>query len=205
MISPDDPTNIDEQQTDLQRSLIHWVGRCCRRGNADPYYLTHRGVALTVHPARAAYARKGDRQVMVAFNRKRHKNRGWLQNLTEDIDKAITMLEEGGGAPVQPVFGDRVRDEITRRKGTGQRSEAHRDHWVEWLLDDELPLLMGSWCYHAGLVTGRYHVQRQPKLDFHLTNDELATAAQLSHGNLFVTLKRLARERMLRAGALTEE
>jgi hypothetical protein len=197
VISPDNPSEVTDKN-----NLEYWVRRCCDRGRTDIFHLTWQGVALTLHPARAAYLKLGGKQLLVKHDPKRHEGRGWLPNLIEDIEDAYRRLLAGRGKDVQKVFGDLIREEVERRAGVGRRLEGERESWIEWIEDDEMPLLMGSWSYHTGLVRGRFNVSRIDKVDFQLTNDEFDKAARLSHSNLFITLKRLARERMLRAGAL---
>lgn len=201
MLTPNNPTDIDQQPTGLD----YWVKRCCNDQRRDSeFHLRYRGASLVVHPTRAAMVTLGDRRVFVEHDRKRHAGRQWLPNLCEDIEKAITTVAAGGGSAVQDTFGDLLRNEMARRKGTGQREPEAREHWMEWAQDDELPLLMGSWMHQCQLVRGRYEISRRPVLDFHPTNEEFEMASLAHAGNMFIILKRLIRERMLRAGALTE-
>ena len=196
MIHPDKPEDVTPRH-----HLEYWVRRCCDTSNKHVYYLTYQGMELRLHPSRGAYLKHNGKQKLIQHDPKRHKGKGWVQNLIDDIEEAYKALIGGRGDPIELYFGNTIRDEIARRASGAKRLEGERESWVEWLTDDELPLVMGSWCYYAGLVHGEYHVSRVPKVDYYMTNDEFDQAAGLIPSNLFITLKRLAVERMKRADA----
>lgn len=197
MLSPRQPTNIDEQPTDLS----YWVQRCCKnRKSRSEYHLVYQGCTMTVHPARAALVQKDGREVFVSQSPK-YTGRGWLQNFVDDIETAVTTLNDGGGAEVKETFGDLARKEIARRESEGQRAEAERDHWIEWLKDDELPIALGAWLARVGIVEVHLDLSRKASVDFHPTNDEFEKVGAASSPNsMWGTLCRLA----LARGAPTE-
>ena len=197
MIHPDKPSDVTPRN-----DLKYWVRRCCDTSNKAVFYLTYQGMGLRLHPARGAYLKHNGTQKLIQHDPKRHKGRGWQQNLIDDIEEAYKALIGGRGDPIELYFGDVIREEVARRESGDKRLEGERESWVEWLTDDELPLVMGSWCYYSGLVHGEFHISRVPKVDYYMTDEEFDQAAKLSHSNLFITLKRLAVERMKRANAL---
>lgn len=207
MLSPNTPTNI------APKDLRHWIQRCCDRSNASAYHLRLGTVLLTLHPARGALARKGSRQVLIDHDGDRHTGRGWLDHLEEDVRKAVATINQGGGEPIPLCLGDRIRIEVANRSARstlpeydhGRNAPEARQHWVEWMEDDELDLLLGAWIYHAGMIFMEVHAERRDKVDFYPSNDEFELAARVNPSHLFVTLKRLAHQRMLRAGVVHEE
>lgn len=194
MLSPERPTNIDEQPTGLD----HWVHRCCtNRKSSIEYHLIYKGCVLTVHPARGALVQKDGRELLVANpDGQKYKGRNWLPTLVGDIESAVQTVIAGGGATIPQTFGDKVREEIARRKTSGQRTAADREHWIEWLTDDELPIAMGAWLARTGIVNVSFNVSRRPSVDFHPTNDEFEKAGSASDpGVMWSLLGRLAHAR----------
>jgi hypothetical protein len=198
VLYPDKPSDVTPRN-----DLEYWVRRCCdsKNSNASVFYLIYQGVDLRLHPKRGAYLQFQDKQITLE-DTDRYTGRQWLKNFLGDIEDAYRALLGGRGNAIEEYFGDRIREEIARRAGASRRLEGERTSWIEWLMDDELPLVMGSWCYQSGLVTGKFSIRRVPKVDYYVMEEEFEQAAALSHGNLFVTLKRLAVERMKRAEAL---
>lgn len=176
MLSPQRPTNVDEQPTDLS----YWVQRCCKnRKSSSEYHLLYQGCTMIVHPARGALVQKDGREVFVSQSPK-YTGRGWLQNLVGDIEAAVTTLNDGGGVEIKETFGDLVRKEITRRKTEDRRVPEEREHWVEWLNDDELPIVLGAWLARVGIVGVHLDLSRKASVDFHPTNDEFETVGSAS-------------------------
>jgi len=172
MFSPDGPLDIDQDQPGLD----YWVRRI-DTSNKRPtnYYLTYRGVSLTLHPGRAATVAHEGRQT-VLDDRDRYKGRGWPGRLCGDVEDAITALLAGEGEEPQQRLGHRLRAELERREEGGLHApadpEAAEIGWYTWLLNDELKVLMAAWLHTSGCVQGKYNITKQSGVGFDPTNDE---------------------------------
>lgn len=182
MLSPDRPTVVTAGE-DLGR----WFDRCfSRRSSKDEYHLVHRDARITVHPARVVRVEKGGRQVVV----KGATGRGWKPKLVSGVLASIDSLDAGGGEVVQATLGDLIREEMLRG---ARRPEAERERWFEWLDNDEMPLLLGSWLHVARVLGARIETSRLPSLKFHPTNEEFDLGVDASNAaNLYGILYRLA-------------
>lgn len=183
------PTDIDAQSTGLD----HWVRRATDRGSSrSECHYTYQGVQLVVHPKRAAMVRFEDRVIWVGLD-KSYTGRGWFDRFLSDIETAIEDIKSGGGEQTDPPFGDKIRQEIKdRADGTaGDPSE-----WWQFLDDDELPILLGCWMHKVGVMSMKYEISRNAKLDFQPTNDEFDLGARVTSPDiLWATFNRLARAR----------
>jgi hypothetical protein len=198
MLSPDDPHIIDGTPAN---TLDYWIGRAANKSRrACEYYCTYKGCDLVLHPQRAVLIKHDGRQIIVE-DRHRYKHRGWQDRLVADVEKAITELQAGGGDATEPLYGDLLREELARRAQGQRRAEADRTDWFEWLDDDELPLLLGTWLFSAGIVSGRRTITKNPVVDFHPTHDEWEFASTaFTTGAHQTTLHRLAIARGAPAG-----
>lgn len=195
MITATDPVNVDTQPTDI----TYWVDRCCNnRGRDTEYHLIYRDATLTVHPDRAALTALDGREVFVGHDPKRHKGRGWLGNLVTDIEEAINTLEDGGGKEPAAKLGDLIREEITQREAGNRTRAPDRTHWIQWLDEDELPVLMGAWLHRIGMLHHKYELTRRPKLGFNITSDEFELGlAAIRAKTTWTLLQRLSANRQI--------
>jgi hypothetical protein len=191
MLSPNKPIQIDDTPAN---TLDYWLGRVTRDKGRRPteYYAVYKGCELTMHPHRAVLVKFDGRQILLT-DRDKYKGRGWYKKFLEDTEATITTILAGGGEAPKPLYGDLLRTEIERREAGERNVVEDRTEWFEWLDDDELPLLFGTWLHHAGIVSGKYEITKRAVVDFHIENDEFDRAAMaMSSANLRVTLNRLA-------------
>lgn len=187
MLSPDRPTDIDANGT----SLEYWLNRACNgKGSMrTEFHLVHRGAQLTVHPQRIVRIEKNNKQIRVQG----YTGRGWCPKFVAAVSAAIDRLDAGGGTALPITLGQIVREEMARRAAGTQRAVADRVYWCEWLEDDELPLLMGSWLYRSHIMSLSTHIQRNATITFHPTNSEFGMGKDVADPSLMlVTLQRLA-------------
>ena len=194
MLSPKQAVQIDDTPAN---SLDYWLHRVTnpRSNNRHEYYAVYRGCELVLHPGRAVMVQFDGRKILVNDPDK-YKGRGWYKKLLEDTLAAIESILAGGGETPKPLFGVLIRTEIERRASGVRNAVEDRVEWFEWLEDDELPLLFGTWLHHAGVVRGTYEITKRAVVDFHIENNEFERASMaMSSGNLRVTLSRLAAAR----------
>jgi len=197
MLSPSQALDIDKQP---KLPLMHWVERCCKNMKAhSESYFRYQGVDLVLHPRRAAMLKYDGRRLVVKHDQRRHKHRGWLQNLTGDIEKAVASIKAGGGEVPEPLLGDVIREETASR---AEDNPPTREHWMGWLDDMELSFLLGAWLHVAGIVRARHEITRNAVIDFCPTNDEFNLSFQATSPRaLFVVLRKLAEKRQKHAEA----
>jgi hypothetical protein len=184
MLSPEKAIDVTEHNLGLE----HWLDRACGSKARDhEYHLTYRGAVVTVAPSRVAMVEKDGRYVRVDGE----KGRGWCPAFAKAVEAAIDGLDAGGGEPIRVPLGQVIRDEIVRRNAGGQRPVSEREHWVEWLEKDELPLLLGSWLHKKNILGAHMTVSRAPALGFYPTNEEFEMGA-IFPSVMFPVLRRLA-------------
>lgn len=187
MLSPEHPTDIDANGTGLD----YWLNRACNgKGSLKTeFHLIHRGARLTVHPQRIALIEKNNKQIRVQGRT----GRGWCPEFVRSVTAAIDRLDTGGGREIARTLGHVVREEIARRATGSQRAVADRVYWCEWLEDDELPLLLGSWLFRSQIMSLSTHIQRNASITFHPTNSEFKMGTDVADPSLMLTaLHRLA-------------
>lgn len=185
------PTDID---ANMVSDLSYWVRRATSKREAGgESHFTYKGAGLVIHPRRAAKLTRDQRTVFVDDDS--YTGRGWLDRFVGDIESAIATLEQGGGEEEEPPLGALLREEIARREA-GVQPEGLDRSWWQWLKDDELPLLLGSWLHRVGSVSLRYEITRKPLLGFYPTNEEFELGVRACQSDvLWVTLQRLSIER----------
>jgi hypothetical protein len=203
MFSPDGPLNIDEEPTGLD----YWVNRI-DTSNKRPtnYYLTYRGVSVTLIPKRRALVAHEGRQKALD-DRERYKGRGWGARFCGDVEDAITALLEGEGDKPKPRLGDAIRTEMARREDGGLHAPADPDAgdigWYAWLTNDGLKILMGAWLHTSGAVRGKYNITKQSVVGIDATNEEFELTPLAMRPMVVVELLvRLASERQAHNKAL---
>lgn len=177
------PTNIDIEPTGLD----YWVRRATDKSARGEKHYTYQGARLVVHPQRAAMISFEGHTIMVQDDDS-YKGRGWFDRFLSDIEDAVARIKAGEGDVPQPSAGDRIREEIKLRKA-GEKPEP--TEWWQYLNDEELPLLLGCWLFRSGVMSMKYEISRNAKLDFHPTNDEFNLGAQSTHHHvLWATFQR---------------
>ena len=190
MLSPEKPHAIDGSPAN---TLDYWLRRADDKARrACEYYCTYQGCELVLHPHRAFLVKYEGREILV-HNTKKYKGRGWLKKYTEDCQAAVDRILAGGGKIPAKSYGDLIREEMARREAGSLFEPEDRTEWFQWLEDDELPILLGTWMFSGGILSGRREISKNPSIDFHPTHDEWEYAQRaFSTGGHQATLTRLA-------------
>jgi hypothetical protein len=187
------PRNAHAIEGGTTGTLEYWLRRADDKNRrACEYYCTYQGCDLVLHPHRAFLVKYEDREILV-HDPKRYKGRGWLKKYTEDCQAAVDCILTGGGTVPEKSWGDLMREDLKARMAGNRVAVEDRTEWFQWLEEDELPLLLGTWMFSAGVVSGHREISRNPSLDFAPTHDEWEYASQaFTTRALMTTLTRLA-------------